>query len=340
MHPDLQDREHLVERVELAEPAGAPGPGQRQGDLVSGVRPGLDPVQARIQPVLVVSEQRVHPGVGGVRHRAVRGQQPHVRQVQHQPERTQVVTQRQFAHDRLEAHRRGNARQYVVPGEQQVVREIGEDGVSLGVTGGRHRPQFAAAQLDDGLILEPLVGQLPQVLPLGRRGAEGGAQRADHRLGSGPLHPAHMLGHVLAPGLAGHGQRGAVANPQRHVSAEAAAQDHRHRVVVPVDVRDQAAGDLRGVAADPVQGRVQQATRLGQRPARIHQHQVIAGLDGVDVHRPQPVVGQRQRDPVHAGGHSEQPRFGPVPGQIQASRVRHQRPIPAAPDSRKSAGGL
>ena len=93
------------------------------------------------EPGLVVLEQLVHPCVGGVADRAVRGQQPRVGQREHQPQRAKVLAERRPRDGRLEADRRGDVRQHVVPGEQHGGRLVVEHDVAGGVPGGVDRAQ-------------------------------------------------------------------------------------------------------------------------------------------------------------------------------------------------------
>jgi hypothetical protein len=160
-------------------------------------------------------------------------------------------------------------------------------------------------------VLQPFIGLLPDVLISAQLPAEGEQGRRD-LAGTADPEPVQVRGHHAAPAARPEFERGLVPQPECNPRAELPAQDYRHRVVVTVDMGDQAAGDLGQAAADPGKCRPEQVRGPLQSPARVDQHQVVAGLDGVHVHRPQAVVRQRERDPVHAGRDCEQPGFGPV----------------------------
>ena len=86
----------------------------------------------------------------------------------------------------------------------------------------------------------------------------------------------------------------------------------REGVVIAVDMGDQEPAHVTELVADAGQRGFQLLPGLGQRPAGVDQGQAAAVGDRVDVDRPQPVVGQRKRDPVHARSDGECPRQLPV----------------------------
>jgi hypothetical protein len=215
-------------------------------------------------------------------------------------------------------------RQHVVAREQDTGLLVDEHDVSLRVTGGRQGDERAVAEVDLRGAVEPLVRQLVVRGPLAVLLApERVPPPADQRLGA----PAdHQRGLVVDLALVGSPQhpveRGLLTDAQRDLRAERAAQADRERVVVAVHVGDEEARDVLEPAVQPAQGRLELLTGHVERPAGVDQHQPVGGLDGVDVHRPQPVGRQRQRYPVHAGGHLVHTWLEPrVP-----VRVRHRPP--------------
>lgn len=180
-----------------------------------------------------------------------------------------------------------------------------------GVARRRNGVQGARGQVDLHTAGEPLIGQLPGLLvhrrvlrqclePHEDVVCPAGASCANWvtgRLGSSRI-SSSSAGRSPAPRLIGVPER----TPHRH----------RLRVVVAVHVGDE---ELRHVL-EPVADRVECAGELllalGQRPARVDQHDALAVGDGVDVHRAQPVVGQGQWDAADAGQHLVPARLRPL----------------------------
>ena len=89
---------------------------------------------------------------------------------------------------------------------------------------------------------------------------------------------------------------------------------HLLRVVVAVHVCDEKVPHVAEPAPEHGERGRQRLTGLAERPAAVDEHEPVAVLEDIDVHRPQAVGGQRKRHPVHAGGDGEQPGIGPVAG--------------------------
>ena len=102
----LHRGERGVEDVELREGALVAGPGQLARDVVRRAGAVGDRVEAQGEPVLVVREQLVDPGVGRRGDGAVGGQQAQVGQAAHLGQRAEEVAQRLLDRHGLEADRR------------------------------------------------------------------------------------------------------------------------------------------------------------------------------------------------------------------------------------------
>jgi hypothetical protein len=90
--------------------------------------------------------------------------------------------------------------------------------------------------------------------------------------------------------------------------------------MVAVDVGDQNPGDLTQVVPERRHRVFERPARLRQRPATVDHDDAAVIFDQVDVDRPQAVLWQRKRDPVHAGLN----RLGTGLGPASAARaLRH-----------------
>jgi len=143
----------------------------------------------------------------------------------------------------------------------------------------------------------------------------------------------HIVAHGFArPGALELGQRGvegeggvtdqveraSVPEAQADVGTDLLAQRDRLRVVVAVQVGDEEPADVgERVSCRPHRG-LEEAARLGDRPAAVDQHQAVVGLHHVDVDRPQSVHRQRQRDPDDAGRDRPRTLLGPGEARVGA----------------------
>ena len=124
------------------------GPRQHARDVVRRQRAVADRGQAQLEPVLVVGEQLVDPRVRRRRDRAVGGQQREVRQAPDLGQRAEEVAERVRGDRRLEADRRRDRRQHVVPGEEQRRVTVREDVVALRVPRRVDRVEDAVAHVE------------------------------------------------------------------------------------------------------------------------------------------------------------------------------------------------
>jgi hypothetical protein len=192
------------------------------------------------------------------------------------------------------------------------------------------RAQRPGRQLDQRAVAQPAVRVVPLQRGL-RVGQPGGDDRA-HRLDE--LGRAERGQHLDEPGLAA--PLGDVPDrlqvlplplAQRDQPAQRAAQLDRQGVVILVDVGDEEVPDVRQPVAELAEGLGEPLARLDQRHPRVDQvHAVLAG-HRVHVDRGQPVVRQRQRDPVQAPAEVLHPWLGPgapvIPGRPPARHVIH-----------------
>ena len=255
----------------------------------------------------MVGDELVDPGVRRRRDRPVRGQQGQVRHRPHLGQRAEEVAERLVGEHRLEADRRGDPGQHVVAREQQPGRVVGEDVVALrcgpGVCTASSAP---VADGDPVVAVQPRVGVLPLGQVRARRRAEPLPPVGD------PSAPASRSIRDLrvggrAPGSRIRSRVGLSPSPRLTCDAELAAHGHGLGVVVAVHVGDQETGDVGQPAVELGERLLEQRPRLLDRPAAVDEGQPVVGLEDVDVDRAQPVHRQRQRDPVHPGGH----RFAP-----------------------------
>jgi len=333
----LADGEELVHGVELGEPALSPGPGQLGGRGEGGDGARRRDLERLPEPDLVVRKQLVHPCVGGVADRPVRGQQPSVGQCEHQPQRPQVLAERLPGDRRLEADRRGDVRQHVVPGEQQGGRLIVEHDVTAGVPGSVDRAQRARRQVDHRAVAQPAV----RVVPLQRRLRVRQPRGDDRPHLRGELGRAERGQHLDEPWLVvpvgdvpDRHQVVPLPLAQRDQLAQRAPQLDREGVVVLVNMGDEEVPDVGQAVAELAECLGETFARLDDRHPRVDQVDAVLAGDRVHVDRGQPVVRQRQRYPVQATAEVFHPGLGPgapvIGGRPPARHVIHGWVPPAA----------
>src|ERR1700722_8018545 len=169
MRDSLEDGEHLVERVEVAEGTLAPRPGEQPGRLIRGRRTLGHGAFRRVEAGGVVGQERVNPGMGAVTDWAVSGQQHGVQALPEQAQRLEVVTEWQGGQGWLKPDGGRDVREHMVPGEQQLSGRVEETEVTTGMAGLRQRLEAPVRQRYRGRAGDPLVGEFPH----GRLGRPG-----------------------------------------------------------------------------------------------------------------------------------------------------------------------
>nr|WP_231929438.1 hypothetical protein [Micromonospora inositola] len=162
MHFGLEDRNRLVEHVELIKGELSSGPGHPGCDVYDATPAVSDRVKRGFEPNVVVLQQLPSPGVGPCARRAVGGKDVEVRQLEDFRQRPEVVRQRTHRSGCREADRRRDRWEHVVAGEQQALGSLDEDEVTGRVPRGWDRIDPPLAELQRRLAIEPSVRGSPE----------------------------------------------------------------------------------------------------------------------------------------------------------------------------------
>lgn len=247
---------------------------------------------------LVVGEKLIDARVRAGRDGAMRGKQAQVAKGPRQPQRGQVVRQRQIAARWLEGDGGRDRRQDVVAGEQQLGIEVGEDDMSPRVPRRGHDAQAPLADDHVMLALQPLVGLLERALGQRSRVAIG-LQGASEGLGATQPEQTALTGESHGPRRGDRGERWLLADPQRHRDPQLPSEVRGEGVVVSMEVGHHAAGDVG--QADTHLGKAASKGRPGARhgPSGVDQKDAAINLHRIDVDGAQGVGWQGQRHAVH-----------------------------------------